>query len=355
MGITSVIPWIIRVAIDDIRADAPSSAIWKLAGDLVAVAIFSGFFRFAMREIINSTSRRIEFDLRNDLFRHLTSLDASWYGRNRTGDIMARLTNDLNAVRMAAGPAVMYATNTLFGAVFALAFMLHIDRVLTLLALLPMIALPMITVYLGGAIHKRFQAVQENFASLTTHAQENLTGTRIVRAYRQESAEISRFAVLNDEYMSRNMSLAKLYGTMHPLFGLLAGMAAVVVLGLGGRLVLRGTISVGAFVAFGIYLNLLTWPLIALGWVINLFQRGSASMARLSEILDAKSSLDEPAEPVHLAPVAGGRSIEFRNVGFTSRRVTIASRAGFFATSASLSQPERRSASSALPEAARHR
>jgi ATP-binding cassette subfamily B protein len=174
----------------------------------------------------------------------------------------------------------------------------------------------MITVYLGGAIHKRFQAVQENFASLTTHAQENLTGTRIVRAYRQESAEISRFAVLNDEYMSRNMSLAKLYGTMHPLFGLLAGMAAVVVLGLGGRLVLRGTISVGAFVAFGIYLNLLTWPLIALGWVINLFQRGSASMARLSEILDAKSSLDEPAERVHLAPVAGGRSIEFRNVGF---------------------------------------
>ena len=212
----------------------------------------------------------------------------------------------------------MYLTNTIAGAVFSLAFMLSIDPLLTLLALLPMAALPVLTTWLGGLVHRRFDAVQEHFSTLTTHAQENLTGTRIVRAYRQESAEIERFAALNEEYRKRNISLARLYGTMHPLFALLAGIAAVIVLGAGGLLTLRGTISVGAFVAFGLYLNLLTWPLIALGWVVNLFQRGSASMARLAEILDATSVIDEPeaSRLVHLPAAAGGRSLEFRDVGF---------------------------------------
>jgi ATP-binding cassette subfamily B multidrug efflux pump len=317
-AITSVIPWFLRLAIDGIRAGAPLGTTWTFAGDIVAIAIFAGFLRYAMREVLNRVSRQIEYDLRNDLFQHLTLLDAGWFGRNRTGDIMARLTNDLGAVRMAAGPAIMYLMNTIVGALFALVFMLHIDPLLTLLALLPMIALPIITTYMGGAIHRRFESVQEHFSTLTTHAQENLTGTRIVRAYGQESAEIARFSALNDEYMKRNMSLARLYGTMHPTFALLAGVAAVVVLGLGGTLVLRGTITVGSFVAFGIYLNLLTWPLIALGWVINLFQRGNASMGRLADILDARSVLHEPdaAAEVHLPPTSGGRSIEFRSVGF---------------------------------------
>ena len=317
-AITAVIPWFLRLAIDGLRAGAPEPVIWKLAGNIVAVAALAAFLRYAMREILNGVSRRIEFDLRNDLFAHLVTLDATWFSTHRTGDIMARLTNDLHAVRMAAGPAVMYLTNTIAGAVFSLVFMLRIDALLTLLALLPMVALPVLTTWLGGLVHRRFDAVQEHFSTLTTHAQENLTGTRIVRAYRQESAEIERFAALNEEYRKRNISLAKLYGTMHPLFALLAGLAAVVVLGAGGLLTLRGTISVGAFVAFGLYLNLLTWPLIALGWVINLFQRGSASMARLAEILDARSVIDDPGEreAVHLPATSGGRSLEFRNVGF---------------------------------------
>ena len=317
-AITAVIPWFLRQAIDGLGAGAPSSVIWKLAGNIIAVAAFSAFLRYAMREILNGVSRRIEFDLRNDLFSHLVTLDATWFATHRTGDIMARLTNDLHAVRMAAGPAVMYLTNTIAGAVFSLAFMLSIDPLLTLLALLPMAALPVLTTWLGGLVHRRFDAVQEHFSTLTTHAQENLTGTRIVRAYRQESAEIERFAALNEEYRKRNISLARLYGTMHPLFALLAGIAAVIVLGAGGLLTLRGTISVGAFVAFGLYLNLLTWPLIALGWVVNLFQRGSASMARLAEILDATSVIDEPeaSRLVHLPAAAGGRSLEFRDVGF---------------------------------------
>lgn len=317
-AITSVIPWFLRIAVDGIRSGAPIASTAKLAGDIVAVAVFAGFLRYAMREILNRVSREIEYDLRNDLFANLTELDATWFSRNRTGDIMARLTNDLNAVRMAAGPAIMYLTNTIFGAVFALAFMLRIDVLLTALALLPLIVLPIITAYLGGAIHRKFDAVQEHFSTLTTHAQENLTGTRIVRAYRQENAEIEHFAGLNNEYMRRNMSLARLYGTMHPMFALLAGIAGTVVLGLGGMLTLRGTISVGSFVAFGLYLGLLTWPLIALGWVINLFQRGNASMLRLADILDAKSSVTEPAPDVatHLPATTDGRSIEFRNVGF---------------------------------------
>jgi len=317
-AITSVIPWLLRVAIDDIRADAPLQQTWTIAGTIVAVAVFAAFLRYAMRQILNNVSRHIEYDLRDDLFAHLTRLDAAWFGRNRTGDIMARLTNDLGAVRMAAGPAIMYLMNTIAGALFALAFMLRIDSVLTMLALIPMIALPVITTWLGGAIHRRFEAVQEHFSALTTHAQENLTGTRIVRAYGQETAEIERFSSLNDEYMKRNMSLARLYGTMHPMFGLLAGIAAIIVLGVGGTLVLRGRISVGSFVAFGLYLNLLTWPLIALGWVVNLFQRGNASMRRLADILDARSSIEDPSAgaAVHLPPTSGGRSIEFRNVGF---------------------------------------
>jgi len=315
-AITSVIPWILRLAIDGVRGGAPIRSTITLATEIVAVAVFAGFLRYAMREILNRVSRNIEYDLRNDLFSHLTTLDADWYGRNRTGDIMARLTNDLGAVRMAAGPAIMYLVNTIAGAVFALVFMLRIDVMLTLFALLPMIALPAITAYLGGAIHRRFEAVQEHFSTLTTHAQENLTGTRIVRAYRQESAEIARFGALNDEYMKRNMSLARLYGTMHPMFALLAGIASIVVLGPGGILAIRGTISVGSFVAFGLYLGLLTWPLIALGWVINLFQRGNASLLRLTEILDARSSVVDPPVATHLPKAEGGRSIEFRKVGF---------------------------------------
>ncbi|MBA3340545.1 MAG: ABC transporter ATP-binding protein [Gemmatimonadaceae bacterium] len=315
---TSVIPWILRLAVDGIRSGVPLERTVTLAASIAATAVFAGFMRYAMRMILNSVSRRIEYDLRNDLFIHLETLDASFLAHSRTGDVMARLTNDLGAVRMAAGPAVMYLTNTLAGGLFALVFMLRIDAGLTTLALIPILALPVITARLGSAVHDRFEAVQEHFSTLTTRAHENLTGTRIVRAYRQEAAEIARFSALSDEYLARNMALARLNGTMHPLFALLGGLGAVVVLGAGGLLVLRGSISVGSFVAFGLYLSLLTWPLIALGWVVNLFQRGAASMARLTEILDARSVVREPeAERVMaLPPSKGGRSIEFRDVGF---------------------------------------
>lgn len=316
-AITSVVPWLLRQGIDAMGKNAPLREVLLVAAAIVGTSLVAGVMRYQMRSLMNGVSRWIEYDLRNDLFVHIETLDAPYFARTRTGDLMARLTNDLNAVRMAAGPAIMYLVNTIASGLFAMVFMLRIDARLTLLALLPMLVLPVMTVRLGSAIHKRFDSVQEHFSTLTTHAQENLTGTRIVRAYRQEAAEIERFGRLNEEYLIRNMSLVRLYGTMHPLFSLLAGLGAAIVIGLGGALVIRGAISVGSFVAFGLYLGLMTWPLIALGWVINLFQRGAASMARLVEILDARSTVvSTPAANVHLAPARSGRSIEFRNVGF---------------------------------------
>ena len=312
----SVTPWLLRSALDAIGSDIPAPRIWTLAGAMIGVALLAGALRYGMRELVNGLSRRIEYDLRNDLFSHLMTLDAGFFARMRTGDIMARLTNDLSAVRQAAGPAIMYLTNTVAGGLFALYFMIRIDGRLTLLALAPMTLLPVLTLWLGRAIHVRFEAVQEHFSTMTTRAQENLAGARIVRAYRQERAELERFAALNDEYLVKNMQLARLYGLMNPAFGLLAGLGAVTVLGVGGVLAVRGTISVGSFVAFGLYLGMLTWPLISLGWVVNLFQRGAASMARLTEILDRRPAIAELEPTRALPPAQAGRSVEFRNVSF---------------------------------------
>jgi len=313
---TSVIPWFVGRAIDDIIRHAPLARVLELCAMLVAFAIIGGAFRYGMRECLNGVSRYVEYDMRNALFAHLETLDASYYARTRTGDIMARLTNDLSAVRMAAGPAIMYLVTTIASGAFALALMIHVSAKLTGLALLPMTLLPLIMLRLGRVIHDRFEAVQYHFSTMTTHAQENLSGTRIVRAYRQEPAEIARFGSLNDEYLAKNMRLVRLYGAMNPTFGLLAGLAAVIVLGSGGALTLRGIISVGNFVEFGFYLGALTWPLIALGWVINLFERGAASMGRLDEIFRARPAISDPPRPRRLPAARGGRSIEFRGVGF---------------------------------------
>lgn len=315
-AIASLVPWLLRKGLDAIGSGAPLSSVWETAAAILVIAIIGGAFRYGMRELLNGVSRKIEFDLRDDLYGHLQILDAGYFGRTRTGDLMARLTNDLGAVRTAAGPAVMYLVNTIFGAAFSLYFMLRIDARLTLLAILPLTLLPIITIRMGSLIHARFDAVQEHFSTLTTHAQENLSGARIVRAYRQESAEIAHFGRLNEEYLRRNMMLVRLWGTMHPLFAFLGGLGGVVVLGFGGLLTIRGVISVGGFVAFGLYLAMLTWPLIALGLVVNLFQRGSASMARLNEILHAETAIKSPATPRKLPARAKGRAIEFRNVGF---------------------------------------
>lgn len=283
---------------------------------MLATALAAGVLRFVMRELLNGLSRRIETDLRRDLFARLTGLDAAWYARWRTGDLMARLTNDLSAVRMAAGPALMYFVNTVAGGLFALGMMLRLSPSLTLWALLPMVGLPLLMLRLGRLVHARFEAVQQEFAQLTTRAQENLSGVRVVRAFRQEDAEVARFRALGETYLASNMRLARLNGLMSPGFALLAGLGGAITVGVGGAQLLAGRITVGEFVAFGIYLAMLTWPLIALGWTTNLFQRGAASLARVLELLDAEPVLVHDRGTRVLPSTSVGRRLSFRGVGF---------------------------------------
>lgn len=312
----TAIPAFLREGIDALGRGVQGAELWRLAAVMLVTALVAGVFRFGMRELLNSLSRRIETDLRRDVFRRLLTLDAAWYAQWRTGDLMARLSNDVQAVRMAAGPAIMYFVNTIFGALFALVMMVRLSPSLTVWALLPMLGLPLLMIRLGRAVHERFEAVQAQFSVLTTRAQENLAGVRVVRAYRQEAAESARFAAEGEAYLERNMHLARLNGFMSPGFALLAGLGGAITVGVGGRQLIDGTLTVGAFVAFGIYLAMLTWPLIALGWTINLFQRGAASMARVLELLDAtpRTVLDTGVAP--LPPATGGRTLAFEHVWF---------------------------------------
>jgi ATP-binding cassette subfamily B protein len=283
---------------------------------LLGSAIVGGLTRYGMREALNSVSRRVETDLRNRLFVHLQRLSAEFYDRYATGDLMARSTNDLLAVRMVAGPAVMYLSDTLIRAAMVLPYLLHINPRLAGIALLPLVLLPVGMVIFGSAIHRRTERVQAAYSDLTTVVHENLSGTRIIRAYRQEGAEIERFRTINTEYATRNLSLARVAGAFHPMLALLGGLGAVAVIWVGGQLVIQGTISIGEFVAFNAWLVYLVWPMIALGWVVNLVQRGEASMGRINALLDERPAITSPAHPVKLPGAPGARAIEFDKVWF---------------------------------------
>ena len=317
---TLVQPYLIKLPIDALTGpagsdpDAIRGIVVTYAILIVAAAIAGGATRYWMREILNGLSRRIEVDLRNDFVRHLLRLGAGFYSANRTGDLMSLATNDTLAVRQAAGPAVMYTANTVISFVIGLAVMIHISPWLTLAALVPLVVLPPVVAWFGKVIHVRFERIQEQFAALSTMVQENLSGVRIVRAYGQEDAQAAEFAALNQGYLKRNMHLAYASGAFHPIMGLLTGAGMVVVLWYGGGQVMAGRIGVGDFVAFSLYLSLLAWPMIALGWVVNLFQRGAASMARLNRIFAIEPEIAAPPAP-H-PPPAGAEAIEFRDVSF---------------------------------------
>lgn len=307
-------PWVLRLAIDALEIPGVTRGrILAYAGLVVAFALAGGVGRFGMRQLLNGISRRVECDLRADFFRHLLRLDAVFYGRERTGDIMSRATNDTLAVRQAVGPAVMYAVNTTVMSAFTLTLMALTSPSLTALVLLPMLLLPPAVLGFGRIIHRRFERIQEQFSTMSTQVQENLTGVRVVRAYAQEEDQARRFDAVNREYMDRNIFLVKVQGLFHPVLGLLTGAAMALVVWIGGGQVMAGTISVGDLVAFIFWLNQLAWPMIALGWVVNLFQRGEASMGRINEILRSAPAV-EPGlgRRVH-APL--GR-IEFRDVWF---------------------------------------
>lgn len=306
-------PFLLKLAIDGITVSLSREVILTYALLIVAAAVLSGITRYGMRQLLNSISRSIETDLRNDLFRHLLRLSPEFYDRWRTGDLMSRATNDVLAVRQVAGPAIMYLVNTTAVSVFALALMFWISPTLTAIAMIPMALIPLAVVWFGSRIHSRFERIQEQFSELNSFAQENLSGIRIVKAYAREDDQVRRFGVRSTEYMERNLDLARIWGAFFPALRFLGGLGAVIVLWLGGREVIAGHITLGDFVAFGFYLTLLMWPMIAVGWVTNLFQRGAASMGRINALLATEPAIDDAAETID-SPITG--AIEFRNVWF---------------------------------------
>jgi len=314
-GTYILFPQVIQRAVDGLNHGIEWHKLLLYSLLLVAVVLIKGVFQFLTRWIIIGISRDIEFDLRNDLFRHLESLSYSFYQRTRTGDIMAKATNDLNAVRMLLGPAIMYTANTIVFTLGALAFMLKISPRLTLYAFLPLPAISIVIQYFGRRIHERFERIQAMFSDISARAQENFSGARVVRAYVQEEAEIAAFEEANQEYIRRSLKLVRLMGMLWPTLETTLGLAVVLVLWLGGREVLLGRISVGKFVAFNTYMVQLTWPIIALGWVINIFQRGTASMGRINELLIEKPEIIDT--PTLDAPQQIVGDIEFRHLSYS--------------------------------------
>ena len=335
-------PQVLKAAIDGMDKGIPKTGIWlwfpqvwKMATNgtttgisrggillfaalLVIIALVKGVFLYAQRWILIGISREIEFDLRNNLFIHLEKQDSGFYQRYRTGDIMARMTNDLQAVRNLLGPALMYSANTIFFTVGALPFVLHISRYLTLVALAPMPVASILVQYFGTRIHDRFERIQASFSEISSQAQENYSGARLVRAFAREESQIGLFERLNRQYIARSLRLVQLMGMLWPTLEFILGVSMVITLLAGGHLVLAHRISVGDFVAFNTYMVMLIWPIIAVGWVVNLFQRGTASVKRIDELLQAAPAIDDRTADLSLkANTVLRGEIEFRHLNFS--------------------------------------
>ena len=282
---SAALPLVIRSGVDSLTNGFRLERVFVLAAILVGLSVVKGIFQYWMRVILIGTSRDIEYDLRNDLFSHLMKLSSDFYARYRTGDIMARATNDLNAVRMMLGPGIMYWTETVITAVLSIAVMLSVDWKLTLLCLIPAPLVSIAVMVFGKRIHDRFEVIQKMFSDISSRVQENLSGVRVIRAYVQEDAELHKFELLNQDYVAQNIRLAKLSALFMPLLQALISLSFLVVLLAGGYRLLQHRISLGSFVMFNTYMGILVWPMIALGWVVNLMQRGKASWERIMELM----------------------------------------------------------------------
>src|SRR6185436_12714514 len=322
-GIWILLPQVIRGAVNALNSGVTVDKLKLYASLILLVACAKGIFQFLTRWIVIGISRDIECDLRNDFFQHLESLSHSYYQRTRTGDIMARATNDLNAVRQLLGPAIMYSANTIVFTAGALAFMFSISPRLTLYAFLPLPIVSIVIQYFGRRIHERFERIQAMFSDISARAQENFSGVRVIRAYVQEEAEVAGFEKSNREYIARSLKLVRLMGMLWPTLETMLGLAIVLVLWLGGREVLHGRIKVGDFVAFNTYMVQLTWPVIALGWVINIFQRGTASLSRIHQLMQERSEITDAAGVTSAADKELKGDIEFRNLNFAYRGVSV--------------------------------
>ena len=310
-------PKVIGSAIDDLNHGVTREKIFHFAAILIGIAVLKGIFLFYTRWILIGISREIEFDLRNDLFLQLEKQSAAYYQHRRTGDIMARMTNDLSAVRMLLGPAIMYSANTVLFSIGALYFLLRISPMLTLVALVPLPLASILVQAMGRKIHERFERIQAMFSDISAQAQENFSAARLVRAFAQEEAQTAAFEQSNQEYIRRGLRLVQLMGMLWPTLEFTLGLAMMIVLLVGGHEVLSHRITVGNFTAFATYTLMLTWPIIALGWVVNLFERGTASVTRIHELLAEEPSIDDRDADIALAeehPIYG--EIEFRHLTF---------------------------------------
>jgi ATP-binding cassette subfamily B protein len=312
----AMIPLLIGGAMTDIQHDLSAAKIERLALRLLAVAIVAAVALYLTRQIIIGASREIEFDLRNDLFAHLESQPPEFFQRHRTGDIMARSTNDLNAVRQLLGPAIMYSANTIVFTAAALPFMLRISPRLTMFAFLPLPFASVLVQYFGARIHTRFERIQAMFSDISAQAEENFSGARLIRAFAQEEAQIAAFEASNQEYIRRSLLLARLMAMLWPTLELVLGLSLVVTLLVGGHEVVLHHITVGQFTTYNVFMVQLTWPMIAIGWVVNLVQRGTASVVRINDIMTEKPTIDDAQADPNLTPVIAGH-ITFDHLSFT--------------------------------------
>jgi len=310
-------PRVLQRAVDELSHHASRERVLLFAGALIAISLIKGVFLYSQRWILIGVSREIEFDLRNDLFRQLERQDSGFYQEYRTGDLMARMTNDLNAVRNMLGPALMYSINTIFFTVGALFFLLRISPWMTLVAWAPMPIASVLVQYFGSRIHDRFEKIQASFSEISSQAQENFSGARLIRAFAREESAISTFEKLNQKYIARSLRLVQLMGMLWPSLELTLGIAMVITLLAGGHAVLHHNITPGQFVEFNTFMILLSWPIIAAGWVVNLFQRGTASMKRIDELLRIHPQIDDRAADPTIAPdTTLHGEIEFRDLSF---------------------------------------
>ena len=308
-------PLIVGNAVNELAKAVTRGALIRYGLLLVGAAAFEGLFLFLQRRIIIGVSRHIEYEMRNDFYAHLQSLPVSYYQEQRTGDLISRATNDLSAVRMLIGPAVMHALSSLIVVIGAFVMMLRISREMALLSLTSVPVIVLMVQHFGQRIHLKFKAVQDYFGDISARVQENLAGVRVVRAFGRERAEAKTFADMNREYVGRNRALIRLTATFYPGLHAMIGLMFGVIFYVGSRKMIHGLMSIGSFVAFQLYLGRMVWPLIALGWVTNLFQRGMASMVRLHEVWSVEPEVLTTAGERVVAPVRG--EIEIRNLTFS--------------------------------------
>jgi len=308
------IPRIVGQAIDANWTEVSWSKLTISAAKVLSASLISGIFLFLQRRILIGASRNIEYDMRQQLYRHLVDQPLSFFHEHRTGDLMARATNDLSAVRQLSGPVIMYSLQTVFVVILVLPFLFMLNWWLTLLLFVTMPLVSLTVKFFGQQVHTRFEKIQDFFGQITARAQENFSGVRVVRAYAQEEAEMAAFNKLNWQYAERNLGLVRVEALMRPLMTFLIGFGYVLIIWAGVPLAVRGEITVGEFTMFNLYLGRLIWPLIALGYVVNLYQRGTASLKRLNAILRIDPSIADRPGTVEQPPIKG--KIEFRDLTF---------------------------------------